>query len=112
MLKALREVAIEEPGTPIVFCSGHLRKVAHTFPNKTSIGVDCWTFQEIAACTDDDLAALGRLMAENLSMIIVPKQCALNIMSLLPKACGDFRTVCTLSTYKRMETRLQAKEEK
>ena len=51
-------------------------------------------------------------MANNLSMIIVPKQCALNIMNLLPKAGGDFRTVCTLSTYMRIETRLQAKEEK
>ena len=66
MLKALRTIAIDEPGTPIVFCSGHIRKVAHSFPNKTSIGADCWTFQEIAACVDEDLEALGRLMADNI----------------------------------------------
>ena len=65
------------------FSVKQVRKTCQSFKKNTSIGVDLWTFRELAACTDDDLARLGRLLANSIRKICMPSQGYLNVMNLL-----------------------------
>ena len=79
-----------------------VRKAIQAFPMFTAVGRDewePWTWRHLSDGAIDALTDIGMAM-EN--MMVHPRQCKLNILSLLPKPTGGYRTIGILPTLLRI----------
>ena len=79
-----------------------VRKAIQSFPMFTAVGYDewePWTWRHLSDGAIDALIDIGVAM-EN--MMVHPSQCKLNILKLLPKPAGGYRTIGILPTLLRI----------
>ena len=82
--------------------ASNIRRVARTFKNKTAIGFDQITFQEIAAAPQTALEELEGIMQDSISRLALPHQALANTMAALGKQCGGARCIAVAATYYRL----------
>ena len=82
--------------------ASNIRRVARTFKNKTAIGFDQITFQEIAAAPQTALEELEGIMQDSISRLALPHQALANTMAALGNKCGGTRCIAVAATYYRL----------
>ena len=79
-----------------------VRKTIATFPIYTAVGRDewePWTWRHLSDGAIEALTDIGMAM-EN--MMVHPRQCKFNILKLLPKPTGGYRTIGILPTFENL----------
>ena len=87
-----------------------IRKVAHTFPVETGIGVDAVHPRAVAALSDLALRALARLYDALESELIIPEALRFVLVVFIPKegAPGEKRPIGLITTITRIHGRFAA----
>ena len=86
---------------PLPRPSVKVRKAIATFPILTAVGRDEWEPWTWRHLSDGAIEALTDIMAME-NMMVHPRQCKLNIVKLLPKPTGGYRTIGILPTLLRV----------
>ena len=92
------------------FIPQQVRDAAASFQNDTAIGVDNWSFRDIASMPDVILHTLAELLSRVQFDAIPPLQMLTNVMATLPKKDGGVRTVAIASTIYRLLMKLDGLE--
>ena len=108
-IRVARDKALKDTGDKVqTITSDDIRKAAKSFPSGTSIGLDTWTFKEIAQCEDTDLQELTHIIMDMQMNVAPPRQCLAQLLSLLGKKGVGHRAVSTMPTLIRITTRMDA----
>ena len=94
------EVQLNEPlPRPSV---SEVRKAIQSFPIFTAVGHDEWEPWSWRHLSDGAIEALIDIGVAMENMMVHPRQCKLNILKLLPKPAGGYRTIGILPTLLRI----------